>query len=400
MMTIASKILKWFDKQGRKNLPWQQNPSPYRVWISEIMLQQTQVNTVIPYYERFMKKFPDIASLAKAPLDAVLKEWTGLGYYARARNLHKAASIVLEKHQGIFPRDFESVLQLPGIGRSTAGAILALSLQQHYPILDGNVKRVLSRLFAVKGWTSLPNVTQKLWELSEKITPQKRVHHYTQAIMDLGAMVCTRTKPKCPVCPLEKDCEARLIGKENHYPNPRPQQKKPERKTHFIILFDPEKQSLLLEKRPLTGIWGGLWCFPEFTEPQKTSGQIQKNFDPSLQFVIQSKQNLPVFRHTFSHFHLDIQPVLCQIKINKIKKQAIQSTTLKKQKSTPQKTAKQISKTTSHKIAYYWQALNTPLTKGVSAPVKRLIEQLQNAKFRHCEPKAKQSRIIHAFLEV
>lgn len=347
-MTISSKILEWFDKEGRKDLPWQKDVNPYRVYISEIMLQQTQVNTVIPYYKRFMKKFPDVETLAKAPMDAVLKEWTGLGYYARARNLHKTAGIILEKFKGQFPRDFETLLQFPGIGRSTAGAILALSTRQCYPILDGNVRRVLSRLFAVSGWTSSPEVTAKLWQYSEAITPQKRVNHYTQAIMDLGSMVCTRSKPNCLICPLSEDCIAKAEGKVAEYPNRRPQTIKPKKKTQLILLLHPEKKAVLLEKRPTKGIWGGLWSFPE----QKQNKKMTEYTYDNTTLLIQSQKNMPTFKHTFTHFHLFIKPIVCQIKI--------------------QNPAK--NKKSDH---YYWQSINTPLKKGVAAPVKRLLEQLK-----------------------
>ncbi len=350
-MTIAQKILKWFDKEGRKDLPWQINPSLYRVWVSEIMLQQTQVSTVIPYFNRFMKKFPELFFLAQAPLDEVLKIWTGLGYYARARNMHKTAGIILEKYQGEFPRDFESLLQLPGIGRSTAGAILALSTGQHYPILDGNVKRVLCRLFAVPGWSSSPKVIEKLWQHSEQITPKKRVNHYTQAIMDLGAMVCTRTKPNCNACPLSQDCLAKAQGKETLYPHPRPAKVKPIQKVNLVILFHPEKKAVLLEKRPLQGIWGGLWSFPQCEQ----KSQVNCCYDKSLNIRIQSKKYLPDFRHTFTHFHLDIHPILCEVKIQKKNLSA----SLKEFKG-----------------SYYWHPLNTSLKKGVAAPIKRLLEQL------------------------
>ena len=390
-MTIANKILKWFDKQGRKDLPWQQNPSLYRVWISEIMLQQTQVNTVIPYYLRFMKKFPELSNLAKAPLDDVLKEWTGLGYYARARNIHKTANIIFEEYKGQFPTDFDTLLQFPGIGRSTAGAILALSTSQHYPILDGNVKRVLSRLFAVPGWPSLPRVTEKLWHYSEEITPKKRVHHYTQAIMDLGAMVCTRSKPNCDTCPLSEDCLAKAEGKQSEYPNSRPTKAKPHQKTNLIMLYHPEKNAVLLEKRPAKGIWGGLWSFPECKQiTQVTQAtQIKNCLDDSLNLVIQSKKQLAAFRHTFTHFHLEIQPILCKVKIQKnlrptktLKPTKLVTGATKNNKNPPIKENSQKSaiigeKNSSAKMQYYWHPIKTSLKKGVAAPVKRLLEQLE-----------------------
>jgi A/G-specific adenine glycosylase len=374
-MSIAVKIIKWFDKQGRKDLPWQQNPSLYRVWISEIMLQQTQVSTVIPYYERFMKKFPDLSILAKAPLDAVLNEWTGLGYYARARNLHKTACIIQAKYQGQFPRDFETLLQLPGIGRSTAGAILALSTGQHYPILDGNVKRVLCRLFAVAGWPSQAKVAAKLWDYSEQITPSKRVDHYTQAIMDLGAMVCTRSKPNCNICPLSKDCLAKINGKVNEYPNPRPKQVKPSQAIHLIILLDPQKKTVLLEKRPAKGIWGGLWSFPECKVKQPLT-KISRCWDANLNISVQSQIPMPAFRHTFTHFHLDIHPILCKIKLVKNSKSRTSKLPSNTKKSADKKLPQKGQETVNN---FFWHPLNKPLQKGVAAPIKRLLEEMSGS---------------------
>lgn len=373
MSSIALKILKWFDKQGRKHLPWQQNPNLYRVWVSEIMLQQTQVSTVIPYYQRFMKKFPELSNLAKAPLDEVLSAWTGLGYYARARNLHKTAEIVQAKYQGELPKDFESLLQLPGIGRSTAGAILALSTRQRHPILDGNVKRVLSRFFMIDGWPSDPKVTAKLWQYSEEVTPKKRVNHYTQAIMDLGAMVCTRTKPKCNACPLAQDCLAKANGVEKDYPMRRPSKTKPMQKTNLIILFQAEKKTVLLEKRPEKGIWGGLWSFPECKE----IAELKKSFDSDLNITIQSQILLPAFRHTFTHFHLDIHPILCKVNPKSVKLKDKNKMMTKPTITTTTRSKTKIETTIPKQ--YYWHPLNTTIKKGLPAPIKRLLEEMRDA---------------------
>lgn len=225
--SFATRIVSWYDNHGRKTLPWQQDKTPYSVWVSEIMLQQTQVATVIPYYLKFMARFPDVLALANAPDDEVLHHWTGLGYYARARNLHKAAKMIRDNYQGLFPTDFEQVLALPGIGRSTAGAVLSLSLGQHHPILDGNVKRVLARHGAIAGWPGQKTVEAQLWQLTDTYTPQQDIQKYNQAMMDIGASICTRSKPNCAACPVAIDCKAQLIGRQTDFPGKKP--KKPYR---------------------------------------------------------------------------------------------------------------------------------------------------------------------------
>jgi A/G-specific adenine glycosylase len=262
MSDFSDKLLTWHDTHGRKDLPWQKHSTAYRVWISEIMLQQTQVATVIPYYDRFMDRFPDLISLANAELDDVLHLWSGLGYYARARNLHKAAKSVRDDHGGVFPMEFEEVTALPGIGRSTAAAILALADNQHHAILDGNVKRVLTRYYMVEGWPGAPSVIQALWSLAEKLTPAQRVAQYTQAIMDLGATLCTRSRPACAICPLTADCQAHAANRQAEFPHRRPKKKLPVRETTFVMMCDQAGQ-VMLERRPPSGIWGGLWGFPE-----------------------------------------------------------------------------------------------------------------------------------------
>jgi A/G-specific adenine glycosylase len=263
MPPFAEQLLEWFDAHGRKDLPWQRNPTPYRVWVSEIMLQQTQVTTVIAYYERFMERFPDIAALAGAPLDVVLHLWSGLGYYARARNLHRAAIEIVSRHNGVFPEVLADVESLPGIGRSTAGAILSLSLGQRHPILDGNVKRVLTRWAGIEGFPGTRQVELKLWELAERLTPDERSAAYTQAIMDLGATVCVRSRPLCTACPVARECLARAQGSQERLPGPRPRKARKQKAAHVVIAVE-SGGAVLLERRPPSGIWGGLWSFPQF----------------------------------------------------------------------------------------------------------------------------------------
>jgi len=261
---IGTALLAWFDRHGRKDLPWQRDVTPYRVWVSEIMLQQTQVTTVIPYYQRFMTRFPEVGTLAEAPLDDVLHHWSGLGYYARARNLHRTAVAIQHDHGGYFPREIETMQDLPGIGRSTAAAILALSTGQRHAILDGNVKRVLARYHAVAGWSGQAAVEKELWALAERHTPRARVAHYTQAIMDLGATVCTRARAACYHCPLANGCRAWREDRVHELPTPRPRTARRSRKTTMLILTN-DRSEVLLEQRPPSGIWGGLWSLPETT---------------------------------------------------------------------------------------------------------------------------------------
>ncbi|MFZ2725545.1 MAG: A/G-specific adenine glycosylase [Methylococcaceae bacterium] len=295
-------ILNWFDSHGRKHLPWQQNSSPYWVWLSEIMLQQTQVNTVIPYFQKFIDRFPTLEDLANASLDEVLPFWAGLGYYARARNLHKTAQIIAQK--GEFPHSLEELTALAGIGRSTAGAILSIAFHQSQPILDGNVKRVLARFEAVSGWTGKPQVAEQLWDISSRYTPIERVADYTQAMMDLGATVCVRSRPYCGVCPLASHCKAKLSNSVSLYPTPKPSKTLPVKTVVFLLLRNPDN-AVLLTKRPPLGIWGGLWSLLEFDTPeQATDWCITKNIN------ITEQQLLAVQRHTFSHYHLDYTPLL------------------------------------------------------------------------------------------
>ena len=308
---FATRLLAWFDRHGRKDLPWQQrspgrrSPDAYRVWVSEIMLQQTQVKTVIPYYQRFVGRFPDAVSLADAASDTVLEHWSGLGYYARARNLHRAARIVRDEHGGRFPRDFEAVRALPGIGPSTAGAILALAFGERRAILDGNVKRVLARHEAIEGWPGRTGVARALWEVAERRTPDRRVGDYTQAIMDLGAMVCTRTRPACALCPVGEDCNARQLGTPERFPGKKPRREKPLRNTVMVLAVAGER--VYLERRPESGIWGGLWSFPE------VSGDVEDWCLDVLQKPARDVESWAPLRHSFTHFDLDISPVVVRL---------------------------------------------------------------------------------------
>lgn len=302
MSSFADRLLAWYDKHGRKDLPWQRDPTPYRVWVSEVMLQQTQVATVIPYFERFMMRFPAVTDLAAASLDEVLALWSGLGYYSRARNLHRAAGLIAAEHGGVFPATLEQVMALPGVGRSTAGAILALSQGRRHPILDGNVRRVLARYHAVDGWPGQVEVERVLWQRAEEHTPTERVAHYTQAIMDLGATLCTRSRPRCGDCPQAAECRARADGDPTHYPVPRPRKTLPERRTTLLLVTN-EHNEVLLERRPPSGIWGGLWTLPETTEESAAQWCGRRGL------ALRAEHAWPVLRHSFSHFHLDISPL-------------------------------------------------------------------------------------------
>lgn len=305
---FAPRVLDWFDDHGRKDLPWQQHTSPYRVWISEIMLQQTQVATVIPYFNRFMSRFPDIESLANAAIDEVLHLWTGLGYYARARNLHKTAGVIVDSYRGEFPDSVSGLMELPGIGRSTAGAIASIAMGIRAPILDGNVKRVLARHFGVEGWPGHTRTAKHLWALAETLTPNERVADYTQAIMDLGATRCTRSKPGCTECPLQKTCVADAQNDHARYPGKKPKKSLPVRQTLFLIPRNPAGQ-ILLQRRPDQGIWGGLWSFIELSPDDEVNNWCEDNLGQG----IKSLAPLKPLRHTFSHYHLDIQAVVIEV---------------------------------------------------------------------------------------
>ncbi|HKK07136.1 MAG TPA: A/G-specific adenine glycosylase [Gammaproteobacteria bacterium] len=339
------RLLAWFDRHGRHDLPWQRNPTPYRVWVSEIMLQQTQVKTVIPYYQRFMKRFRGVRALADAPLDEVLHLWTGLGYYARARNLHRAAQLVRDEHGGRFPRDIDALTTLPGIGRSTAGAILALSAGQRHAILDGNVKRVLTRFHAVDGWPGETAITRELWALSERFTPARRCADYTQAIMDLGATVCTRARPVCETCPVAAGCRAREQGNPEAYPTPKPRAALPVRETVMLVLEDPQGR-VLLERRPPAGLWGGLWSLPECAPGTDVHAWCRER----LGLAVGECGERPGLRHTFSHFHLDIRVLHAR--------------------------AESADSGVMEADGRVWYNTRRPDARGLSAPVKRLLDDL------------------------
>lgn len=308
---FAERLLDWYDKHGRHDLPWHRDRSPYRVWVSEIMLQQTQVTTVIPYFQAFMERFPTVRDLAEAPVDDVLSHWSGLGYYARARNLQKAAIRIMEDHQGRFPESQEQLEDLPGIGRSTAAAIIAQAWDRRAAILDGNVKRVLARYHAVSGWPGQASTLKALWSHAEQHTPPTRVRDYTQAIMDLGAMICTRSRPACERCPLQEGCSARERNEISLYPGRKPRKEKPEKATWMLILED-DKGRILLEQRPPSGIWGGLWSLPEL-DPAYGAEELEEACEQRFGFTCSQPDLISGFRHTFSHYHLHIQPARLQV---------------------------------------------------------------------------------------
>jgi A/G-specific adenine glycosylase len=291
---FSTRLIAWQRVHGRHDLPWQNTRDPYWIWLSEIMLQQTQVSTVIPYYVRFLARFPDVNALAAAPLDDVMTLWAGLGYYSRARNLHRCAQVVSAEYGGHFPRTVDELAQLPGIGRSTAAAIASFAFGARATILDGNVKRVLARHFAVRGVPGEPRFEKRLWTLAESELPARHIEAYTQGLMDLGAEVCTRKRPACAKCPLNATCKAYAHGKPEAFPEARPRKNRPVRNTSMMVFL--HEGEVLLEKRPPTGVWGGLWCFPEI--------------EPALEGPAGRKE-LPVLRHEFTHFTLDITPVVC-----------------------------------------------------------------------------------------
>jgi A/G-specific adenine glycosylase len=298
---LAGTLLPWFDAHGRHDLPWQAKPTPYRVWVSEVMLQQTQVDTVKPYFERFMTRFPDPATLAAAPADEVMRHWSGLGYYARARNLHGAAQEIVARHAGQLPGSLDALMALPGIGRSTAGAILALASGQPHPILDGNVKRVLARVFLVEDAPDSSTGLRRLWKLAEAATPTGRVAAYTQAIMDLGATVCTRAKPACTRCPLAFGCAAFAAARTDTIPAARRRAQRGARTAHFVFVLASGR--VLLERRPPRGIWGGLWTPPEFPDRESASAYLATRFGAGT-----PSRRLPSVPHAFTHFDLLIEP--------------------------------------------------------------------------------------------
>ena len=295
--SFSDTIIKWQKNHGRRHLPWQLKKTPYRVWVSEIMLQQTQVQTVIPYYDRFMQRFPDIQSLAAADINEVMHLWSGLGYYARGKNLHRAACQICAQHGGVFPKDYDSIIQLSGIGPSTAGAILSLSMGQSAVVLDGNVKRVIARHQGLFDDFSQTKPHKQLWQLAEQLLPQKSCDRYNQGLMDIGATCCTQAQPNCRQCPLAKSCYANLNHCQKDIPVKKARTPKPTKSEAFLLIVN--EQHVLLKKRPSTGIWSNLWCLPSRSEAEKLSTDWQ--------------EHLPVLqdRTTFTHYHLDYTVTPC-----------------------------------------------------------------------------------------
>jgi A/G-specific adenine glycosylase len=347
---FATRLLKWYDRHGRKALPWKRTRDAYAIWVSEIMLQQTQVATVIPYFERFLARFPDVAALARAPLDDVLHLWAGLGYYARARNLHRAAQRIVSEHGARFPRGFDAVAGLPGVGRSTAGAILAQAFGQRHPILDGNVKRVLVRFHAIDAPINTTATQDRLWALAERHTPRARVADYTQAIMDLGATVCRRAKPDCPQCPVCDDCAARRKKDPGRYPHRVARRAHPVRRVRMLLIRD-DAGRVLLVRRPPTGVWGGLWGFPECTR-----ADVREHARRALGLDIVPRKAWPSMRHGFSHFDLVITPV-------------------------PARVVGDNGRAMENGEAVWYNVAHS-LDRGVAAPVNLLLEQLRVSRNR------------------
>lgn len=301
---LAERLLIWFDQHGRHDLPWQHPRDPYRVWLAEIMLQQTQVQTVIPYFTRFISALPDLPALAAAPIDQVMALWSGLGYYTRARNLHAAARLCVQQHGGHLPQTFDDLVALPGIGRSTAGAILAQAHGLPFPILDGNVRRVLARWRAIEGWPGSTDTQKTLWALAQTLLPDTRLADYTQALMDLGATICTRHKPDCAHCPLRADCLAYREDRIDELPTPRPAKALPQRQCLMLLAFDASNR-VLLQRRIHSGVWQGLWSLPEAPDP----ASLQVVSALQIQTHAQGRA-LPAFEHVFSHYRLQITPWL------------------------------------------------------------------------------------------
>ncbi len=343
--SFAGAVIEWYRRYGRRDLPWQGRDA-YRVWLSEIMLQQTQVATVIPYYQAFVERFPNLSELADAGIDEVLRHWQGLGYYARARNLHQAARIIRDRHGGRFPQDFDALVALPGIGRSTAGAILSLACGQCWPILDGNVKRVLARCFRVPGWYAQSETMKQLWYLAESVTPAENTHEFNQAMMDIGAMLCVRSNPKCDACPLKAMCASYLHHSQAEYPQRKPGKVKPRR--HTLMLLHRHGDRLLLWRRPPSGIWGGLWSLPEVGEARAIE-LWQQSFLSASQAPKLVQKN--VIHHQFTHYSLDISLAIIEME--------------------------QIPAKISDRDNYAWVEVGELANRGLPTPVRRLLATLQ-----------------------
>jgi A/G-specific adenine glycosylase len=344
MGDFAARVIAWQEGHGRHDLPWQNTRDPYRIWLSEIMLQQTQVSTVVPYYQRFLARCADVAALAELATEEVMGLWSGLGYYARARNLHRCARCVVEAHGGQFPRTPNEIASLPGIGRSTAAAIAAFAYGTRAAILDGNVKRVLCRAFGITGFPGDKTVENRLWELAESLLPESGIERYTQGLMDLGATVCTRNRPACLLCPLTETCVARLETRVAELPERRPKKATPQRTATVLILR--HDGAVLLEQRPPAGIWGGLLSLPE-TESNGPSlaDDVQRRFGLDLVAV----QELPPVQHAFTHFKLELRPLLCEVAPGA---------------------------RSAHEADGKWQPLAELNSAPLPAPVRRLLQQV------------------------
>ncbi|CAG0970936.1 Adenine DNA glycosylase [Burkholderiales bacterium] len=340
---FAARLLAWQKQHGRQDLPWQGDTDPYRVWVAEVMLQQTQVATVLPYYARFLASFPDLTSLAAAPLETVLAHWAGLGYYRRARNLHDAAKRLATHRQGRMPGDFDGLLALPGVGRSTAAAIAAAAFGERRAILDGNVKRVLARAFAITGFPGAGAVEKVLWRLAESLLPEREVARYHQALMDLGATVCTARRPECAHCPLTETCLAKSQGRVAELPEPRPRRSLPTRECFVAVLR--AGRSVLLERRPPCGIWGGLWSLPEFADESALAGYVAAL--PGT--TVLRGEDMPELRHSFTHFRLLLRPRCYELEARP---------------------------SLAHDSASAWQSIETLAELALPTPVARILRQL------------------------
>jgi A/G-specific adenine glycosylase len=344
--SFAGAVLEWYRRYGRHDLPWQ-GQNAYRVWLSEIMLQQTQVATVIPYYRVFVERFPTIVELADASIDEVLSLWQGLGYYARARNLHRAAQIVRDRHGGRFPQSFDAVAALPGVGRSTAGAILSFACGQRWPILDGNVKRVLARCFRVPGWYGQSETMRQLWYLAESVTPAEDAPDFNQAMMDIGAMVCVKSKPKCEVCPLKPMCASYRHHSQAEYPQKKPQRARPHR--HTLMLMHRHEDKVLLWRRPPSGIWGGLWSLPE-VDGEHAVELWQRSFLSMTRAPKLIQSNL--IHHQFTHYSLDISLAIIELE--------------------------RLPASVSDQDNYAWVEIGEIAAHGLPTPVRKLLASLQD----------------------
>ena len=341
--SFAARLSAWQRAHGRHGLPWQRTRDAYRIWLAEIMLQQTQVATVIPYYTRFLAAFPDVHTLSAAPLDRVLELWSGLGYYRRAHHLHAAAGAIVARHRGRFPREAHAIAALPGIGRSTAAAIAAFAFGERVAILDGNVKRVLARHRGIDGFPGAPKVEARLWEIAESLLPARGIETYTQALMDLGATLCTRTAPRCGECPIAMDCTARREGRIATLPSPRPAKPRPSRAVRVLVL--ERAGTILLEKRPGAGIWAGLWSLPE-VDPE---ADVARHCAARFLAKVTVSDALPPIEHGFTHHRLTIHP---------------------------QRVAVRAWPTRAEAPGYVWVTREDALAAALPAPIRKLLRSL------------------------